>query len=211
MSKESRDIRITIGERLSSATRNKGMGQQDVIEAANKIYGLDIKQATMSSYEKGKTLAPINVLSVLARIYNVSLDWLCNEDYIAANENPFKTYSDIVKLINLIAKYIEGFSVDKHEEVFEDDPFSHSIEYTVIDFKSTVMNFYLKELESILEARRNGVVDNEIFDLWSEKTLRKYNLPIGDWDYICPDDSCPIGRLFLFKNGEIIDEIGWDF
>ena len=73
------------------------------------------------------------------------------------------------------------------------------------------MNFYLKELESILEARRNGVVDNEIFDLWSEKTLRKYNLPIGDWDYICPDDSCPIGRLFLFKNGEIIDEIGWDF
>lgn len=209
MSKESRDIRVTIGERLSSARRNKGMGQQEVIETANKNYGLDIKQATISSYEKGKTLAPVNVLSVLARIYNVSLDWLCNEEDIA-NENPFKTYSDIIKLINPIAKYVEGFSVDKHEEVFEDDPFSHSIEYTVIDFNSTVMNFYLKELESMLKARRNGVVDDEIFELWSEKTLRKYNVPIGNWEYIYPDDSSPIGRLFLWKNDKIIDEIDWD-
>lgn len=209
MSKESRDIRVTIGERLSSARRNKGMGQQEVIETANKNYGLDIKQATISSYEKGKTLAPVNVLSVLARIYNVSLDWLCNEEDIV-NENPFKTYSDIIKLINPIAKYVEGFSVDKHEEVFEDDPFSHSIEYTVIDFNSTVMNFYLKELESMLKARRNGVVDDEIFELWSEKTLRKYNVPIGNWEYIYPDDSSPIGRLFLWKNDKIIDEIDWD-
>lgn len=209
MSKESRDIRVTIGERLSSARRNKGMGQQEVIETANKNYGLDIKQATISSYEKGKTLAPVNVLSVLARIYNVSLDWLCNEEDIT-NENPFKTYSDIIKLINPIAKYVEGFSVDKHEEVFEDDPFSHSIEYTVIDFNSTVMNFYLKELESMLKARRNGVVDDEIFELWSEKTLRKYNVPIGNWEYIYPDDSSPIGRLFLWKNDKIIDEIDWD-
>ena len=134
---------------------------------------------------------------------------MCNEEDIA-NENPFKTYSDIIKLINLIAKYVEGFSVDKHEEVFEDDPFSHSIEYTVIDFNSTVMNFYLKELESMLKARRNGVVDDEIFELWSEKTLRKYNVPIGNWEYIYPDDSSPIGRLFLWGNDKIIDEIDWD-
>lgn len=47
---------------------------------------LHIGQRTYCDYELGKTRIPVDSLIVLAKLYNVSMDYICG---LTANRNPF--------------------------------------------------------------------------------------------------------------------------
>ena len=61
--------------RLKELRKQKHISQTDLAKALN------MKQTTISSYEKGKTQPPIEVLIDMANYFNVSLDYLLERQY----------------------------------------------------------------------------------------------------------------------------------
>lgn len=59
----------------------KELRKQKHISQTKLANALNIKQTTISSYEKGKTQPPIEVLIDMANYFNVSLDYLLERQY----------------------------------------------------------------------------------------------------------------------------------
>lgn len=92
MGKMNDDIRSIIGKRLSDIRYEKNVTQKEIIEKVGAISGTELKQATLSSYEKGKTLPPIQILIALSKVYNpldrtIYLNALCigKTSFVALN------------------------------------------------------------------------------------------------------------------------------
>lgn len=102
--------------RLKELRKQKHISQTDLAKALN------MKQTTISSYEKGKTQPPIEVLIDIANYFNVSLDYLLERQY----ENKIdlaslsETKQNIIKMVTqlneLHAIKVEVYAQSKLDE-----------------------------------------------------------------------------------------------
>ena len=70
---------MTIGTKIAACRKRAGMSQEKL---ANE---LNISRQAVSRWESGDTTPTMDKLKTLARIYGVSLDWLCSD---AADREP---------------------------------------------------------------------------------------------------------------------------
>ena len=70
---------MTIGAKIAACRKRAGMSQEKL---ANE---LNISRQAVSRWESGDTTPTMDKLKTLARIYGVSLDWLCSD---AADREP---------------------------------------------------------------------------------------------------------------------------
>ena len=61
---------MNYNERIRELRKNKSMVQQEVADM------LEVGQRTYAAYENGKTSIPVKNLLVLARFYDVSMDYI---------------------------------------------------------------------------------------------------------------------------------------
>lgn len=61
---------MNYNERIRELRKNKSMVQQEVADM------LEVGQRTYADYENGKTRIPVKSLLVLARFYDVSMDYI---------------------------------------------------------------------------------------------------------------------------------------
>ncbi len=66
-----------LARRLSEARREAGLSTRDVADSLPKR--LAVSRTTISSYEKGVTVPPIDVLGALATLYHRTLNWFVEE------------------------------------------------------------------------------------------------------------------------------------
>lgn len=69
---------------------------------------IGISSATLSAYETGVKNPSLAVLKNIAETCNVSIDWLCglSEKESLSSDDSIKTYSDIIKMLVEMEKYI---------------------------------------------------------------------------------------------------------
>lgn len=90
---------LQIGERLKKLRKAKHLTQKQVAER------LGIAVSTLSGYELEEKHPSYSILMKLARLYNVSIDYLVgmtemrNIDVSGLSEQEIKTISDIVSLL----------------------------------------------------------------------------------------------------------------
>lgn len=70
---------MALGEKLTQARKAAGLTQADVAAKLN------VSRQAVSRWESGDTTPTMDKLKTLARIYGVSLDWLCSD---AADREP---------------------------------------------------------------------------------------------------------------------------
>lgn len=140
-------------KRLKELRTNRGETQKDFASF------LEIKQQTLSGYENGKIKPPIDIAKNIAEKCNVSIDWLCGLSDEISNKEKVMTYSDIIIICNTYK-----------------NP-SSKIEKTIDEIRKNLYE-YLKESEHMSKLTRQGIIDNELYDLWLEKTMEKYDKPI---------------------------------
>ena len=179
MGKMNDDIRSIIGKRLSDIRYEKNVTQKEIIEKVGAISGTELKQATLSSYEKGKTLPPIQILIALSKAYNVSLDWLCGNSNERGNIILSNCYTDIMDVIFAWVKNEKLFVNMGLGECHLGDAWGDILLYPCVFFKSDIMRRYIDELNKMLIALdQNAGIDREILELWHEKKINKYaNMP----------------------------------
>ncbi|RGT75126.1 XRE family transcriptional regulator [Ruminococcus sp. AF18-22] len=154
------DIELEVfSTRLRELRQNLGMTQAEFVE------NLGITASALSSYEKNIKNPSISVAKKIATEYGVSIDWLCglSEKKEIVNNDFFYSFSDIVTYIYNLDKnnFIENFS-----KVYQ--TFSNN-------FKA-----FLSEYTRMWKLKEEGVIDQELFDLWFDKNITAYGMHIVD-------------------------------
>lgn len=154
--------------RIKQLRKSLGMTQKDFSEY------IGVKQQTLSGYERGIMKPPLDIAKNIAEKCNTSIDWLCglsnNQSII---EESIWTYADI----------IEFCFADK---VHIPRPSKAILE--IISKFTKNMESFLKELEHMEKLKKESLIDQELFDLWLEKTLKKFQTPIV-LKYECHDTT----------------------
>ena len=88
------DIKAIFGERLKEARFKKKMTQAQLAESCQT------KQSAVSSFEKGKAIPNLEVAAEIAKLLDVSIDWLCGFDEKKQEISPYQWVKFMDSLIS---------------------------------------------------------------------------------------------------------------
>lgn len=145
------DIELqTFSDRLKELRTSLNLTQVQFVE------DLGITAAALSAYEKNQKNPSISVAKRIAEEYNVSLDWLCG---LSDKKNSTTTYSDIIKCC-----------LNYQNPTFQLSNILESFNKNITEFQHK-----LGHMKTLLNEK---TIDNDLYDLWLEKEIDKYNKPI---------------------------------
>lgn len=159
------DFKKRVAENLKAARESTGFSQREVADI------LGMTAASLSSYEKGNTTPSLHVAICLAYIYEVSLDSICGTD----NKNKLpETFSDVIKLLFLIQ---DTNGLDVHISYDENHFYNEGANAELI-FKDRELLTFFADWEKMKTLYKEDSIDREVYELWIEKTLKKYDINI---------------------------------
>lgn len=160
-----------LAKRLKELRERLNVNQSDFADS------LGLRKQTYAAYEKTINKPPIDILIKIAEKYNVSIDWLCgftNED---VGTSALNTYSDVLKVIFELSS-LDGVEIESgflHEQRQNDFNIGYQCEdFMMICFCDKTINDTLKDWKKMLNLLKEGLIDQEVFGLWKEKTLNKH-------------------------------------
>lgn len=139
-------------------------------EFADKI---GTTQATLSSYENTDKTPSLDIVKNISDIFTVSIDWLLGlSDIMDIGDKP-RRYSDVIRLLFKIEEAnLDGFAICSYYDQRLDK------ELCEIQLNDSSMVTFFRDWKKMKELRNNQTIDDELYELWIEKTLRKYNTSI---------------------------------
>lgn len=150
--------------RLKQLREKLGISQTEFAEL------IDVKQQTLSGYERGVMKPPLDVIRNIAEKSHVSIDWLCGLTDKENYSDEIKTYSDAIRQIMKISKEFNARPYVKDDK--------KNILGLIFNDESLFMFFW--EWQKMGDLYMVGSIDQEVYDLWFEKTLKKYDKPIHE-------------------------------
>lgn len=178
------------GKNLKQALQDKNMKQSELAAAVST------SEANISNYARGNAFPQIDVLSEIANVLGVSLDWLCGVES-ESGQNTCKTLGDIARVITCMLTWgtVEFSEITIVEERFVGDPYEgghrEEIEetYPAILFKSGEMRKFISDLLTMQKLLGNQTIDSEFYLRWRNDRIRRL-------DGISPDTQDLFGMLF---------------
>lgn len=164
-------------ERLKELRTKLGLTQKDL---ATKI---GVTSASLSAYETNTKNPSLGVAIDIAQKCNVSIDWLCGLSENKDKNINIQTYADIVKFLLLIAEKVDTRIHLQTEEIQEMDYVSGYPTYVERDFYEILfnngyLNDFIAEWNKMKTLHDDKIIDDDVYSLWIEKTLKKYNIAI---------------------------------
>lgn len=161
-------------QRLRELRQRLSMTQK---EFANK---LGITASALSAYEKNTVNPSLSIVLKIAETFDVSLDWLCGRSDNEKTEFKLETYSDLFKLVLLFETNSKlAWSIYKDNS-----------DYSILFFDQ-VINTMFYEWKKMRELLMEGSIDQEVYNLWIEKTIKKYNFAIKNDSPDLSDEDYP--------------------
>lgn len=148
----------------------RGSNNLTQTEFAEKI---GTTQATLSSYENTNKTPSLDIVKNIAETFSVSIDWILGlSDIMDVDDNP-QQYSDVIRLLfKLEDANIDGFYIRSYYH------YESRTNVCEITFNDPNMIDFIGEWQKMKELHDNSTIDDELYDLWIEKTLKKYSKPI---------------------------------
>ncbi|MCI1930405.1 MAG: helix-turn-helix domain-containing protein [Clostridia bacterium] len=165
------DNRIEFSKRLKELREELGMTQKAFSSSVQST------PATISAYENATKNPSLDIIMNISKKYNVSLDWLCGLSNEKNVSKKIVTYSDVVRILILLESNPE---LEFYIGIQRYDEYSHDsfIDYSGITFQNQTMEKILKDWDKMNTSLKEEIIDSDIYDLWIEKTLKKYNFKI---------------------------------
>lgn len=135
--------------------------------------------ATLSSYENGAKSPSLEIVRSIAEKCNISLDWLCGLDDKASEreKSEINTYSDLFfVLLDLCKRFPRVFDAVTIEDII----LGQEVDVPHMRIDDTNVLFFFRDWEKMQSLLTRNSIDDEIFDLWIEKTMKKFDTPISE-------------------------------
>lgn len=162
----------SISNRIKELRNERNLTQKEFAELIN------VSTVSVSSYETGAKTPSLDMMVNISNICEVSIDWLCGLTKKKSLYNKVATYAEAFELLVTLCetKYSEDnrtllsiISMDGTPGQ-EDVTFQSSVDINVYTF--------FKEWDKIYKLYQEKTIDEDLYNMWLEKTLRKYNVPI---------------------------------
>jgi Predicted transcriptional regulator len=159
-----------LSERLRETRESMKMNQADFA----KLIG--VTQQSLSSYEKCVSKPTLDVAIKISEKCDISLSWLCGLSDRASNNKVFKTYTDIIDMFFDIMSiaHLDVYSTKVKAKNWE----MQDVIMWGISFTDKYLNEFLADWQKMRTLYLNQTIDEEVYSLWREKTIKKYNFPI---------------------------------
>lgn len=159
--------RKKFSERLKELRNSTGKTQKEFAKSIGST------PATISAYENGTKNPSLDIVSSIAQEYKVSLDWLCGLEDIE-KKLEIKTYKDIYRFLLTLQK--------EHKELFVLRTVDGELygKLPAIAFDNRDMTSFFNDWKKMKSLLDEEAIDEEVFELWVEKTLRKSEIPIDE-------------------------------
>lgn len=134
--------------------------------------------ATLSAYENGSKSPSLEIIKGIAEKCNVSIDWLCGLSDKKTYSNIPQTLADIFEMLFLIQEYSE-IQIYNHEGIVyirNRDNALIGCEKSIIHtmgFQPYSIDSFMEDWQKMLEMYLSEKIDEEVYALWKEKTLKK--------------------------------------
>lgn len=102
---------MTFGKRLKSLRSEKGFTQEQLVLAINTIYELRLNKSMISKWENDKEDASMSYVIILAKYFDVSLD------YLLAISNERKKTPEILEYYNILNNFGKKEAVKRVQEL----------------------------------------------------------------------------------------------
>ena len=165
------DMELQIfADRLKKLRQKLNINQK---EFAEKI---GITAAALSSYENNLKNPSIAVAKRIAEAFNVSIDWLCGLTDKKTYSDEIITYGDVIRLFLKLEKKLKLYASSGRYIDIEIKSLPS------ISFKNDKIQEFLIEWEKMKDLHDNITIDDDVYNLWIEKTLKKYDaFPINSY------------------------------
>lgn len=176
------DVQI-LGKRIKELRQKLNLTQREFTKE------LSITPATISAYEKNTVNPSIAVIAEISQKYNVSVDWLLGLSDKPTNNNSIETYADLIKLIIAILENPNIKTIIKKAE-YGDYPNSYyrfQLCGILFETYNDSFEYFFDDLEKMNNLLENDSIDKEVYDLWIEKTLKKFDFSLEDGEIKYPN------------------------
>lgn len=129
---------------------------------------IDCAQTALSSYENGNTVPSLDTMINIASSLNVSVDWLCGLTDNMKLSDDLSTYADAFSNLKRILDNLYCYELTYYEEGYNEPPTMR------LDIYDKFYIEFLRGYQKMHASFNEGLIDQEILDLWAEKTLKKY-------------------------------------
>lgn len=162
------DLEI-FGKRLKELRNKNGLSQRDL--AAK----LGVSVNTIVTYEKAQKSPTLDLAKRVSEFFGTPLDWLCGTSNSIDNTKIYCT-ADIIKLI---------LRIDAAGKIdFVDICTLNGFEDWRIEIDDEEFKRFADEWRKIRELKKNGTIDEDLYNLWIEKQL---SLPVYKEPYFSND------------------------
>lgn len=170
---ETKDNLDILGTRLKEIRTKNKMSQKELAKFIN------VTPASLSAYETGTKKPSLGVLVEIAKKCNVSLDWLCGLTETENQTKGFETYSDIIKHLLALSEAPVLLNIEEHR----DSPVQiNGCLYWALTIYNCKIQDFFNEWNKMFNLLCNSIIDSEVYNLWVEKTLKKYNIPLPEYN-----------------------------
>ena len=163
-----------LGTRLKLLRKRLKVNQTEF----SKMIG--ISSATLSAYETGVKNPSLAVLKNIAETCNVSIDWLCGLSDKESFSDNIRTYSDIIKILIEIEKYINvDFNIFNNYQI--DNFIERYLDKTTqaeIVFHSETIARFVNDWRKMANLHSSGTIDDNLYSLWVNQQLDLYRIDL---------------------------------
>lgn len=128
--------------------------------------------ATLSAYENGSKSPSLEIVKNIAEKCSVSIDWLCGLTEKKQYNEEIETYGDGIRLLLKLEK---AFDISLSYDWIKLESFQTMDCVASINFGNDKMQDFIKEWEKMKKIHDESTIDDEVYNLWIEKTLKKYD------------------------------------
>lgn len=175
--------------RLKELRTDKKLTQK---EFAQKIGASSV---SVSSYEIGAKTPSLDMLLTIAKTFEVSLDWMCGLSDFKNTLSKLETQADILRCLFLIERCTPLDIFSNQEDILEngtdlfDNPRFRTETLHEIALINRTLNSFILEWKKILNLYQNNTIDDDLYNLWIDKTLKKAADYRSDGFPLCFTDS----------------------
>ena len=164
---------LMIGTQIKKIRTKNKMNQKSFAEK------IGINQSTLSSYENGNAMPSVDVLLQIAKVFNISLDWLCG---ISDNYSNITSLRDLEQLFFQMDEFNElRYEIEVNDRLPDDIETPENRWYASIRFygndaehiRNRDLCQFLTSFRDKREEFETYFTDKETYDYWKQKLLER--------------------------------------
>ena len=165
------DDKNIFSERLKELLHSNNMTQTELSDS------LGISSSMLSYYIRGIKQPSVNILKLIAKKFNVSIDWLLGLE--EPKDKELKTYADMIKLLIPLLRYPEVWNLVRTYEPMNDGYYyanqNDRIPFDNLQTNDNIIMDFLDNYRKMTEILENNSIPEDLYNLWINDRLNHYN------------------------------------